>query len=121
MLNLKEISAVIIQTNYTLSIAKGELEKYLSNTSIDLEERWLVFCTAPTAIKNREDYVHTFKWENEHGVIDWYDDFYIAKHETVYMDELVDFMVENDFTQEQLIDMKEEVLECNLHSFEMDW
>ena len=89
MFNLKQISTTIIQVNHMLSIAKKDLNTYLADKSISLDERWKVFCNAPAAIKNHKTWIAHFEWEKKYGELPWFDNFHCERYSLVEMEQVV--------------------------------
>jgi len=95
---------------------------YIKNEHINLDERWTVFKAAPGSLQVHDTSVCHFAWEQTHGEISWYDDFYKDKYALVNMVEIVEHMEEEDkYSIAQVDDMKAEILSKNLGSFEYDW
>ena len=101
---------------------------FIKCESVSLDERWEVFENAPNSLKNTECYIVHFEWESKYGEISWYDDFYKDKYALVEMVQVVESMTEEDYqtkapryTEEQINDMKQEILSRNLGSFTNDW
>jgi len=122
MLNEKEMSAVIINFNHTLSVGKANLATYIRDKNISLDDRWKMFCKAPMQMRNTDSYIVTFNWEKKYHEISWYDSFGYDRYATVDMEDVITAMWENEENnEEELKDMKEEILEKNLGSFIYDW
>lgn len=128
MTMLDEISAFKNDSNPL----KEKYLNYIQDKSIDLEERWEVFCKAPTDWKEKDSYIVHFQVEKalkaNGGEISWYDDFYIEKNETIHLMNVIERLEEETETFEELgwnseliKQFKEEVLEKNLASFDYDW
>jgi len=119
---MKDITTVILHINHVLSIGKKELQTYLTDKTNPLDDRWLVFCKAPISLKNTGSWIVTFDWEKEYGEIDWFEDYYCYKYQSIIMEDLIVSMEEAEEPNLKATkDMKEESLSKNLHSFVMDW
>lgn len=105
---------------------------YIANKDISLEDRWEVFVEAPDEWKNTLNFQYHFKVERKlkDSEISWYDDFNYEKRETVDTSDLVeavlekinpDDWVDGDWDLALLDELKEEILEANLKSFDYDW
>jgi hypothetical protein len=110
---------------------KSLLETLLKNKEIPLEQRWELFLRAPDAFKNTHPWI-IHPEEDIPGLteITWFDDYY-DKHETVVLSDWVE-RIEMDHGHKpndaymqskykHLDDIKEWILERNLHSFILDW
>lgn len=65
--------------------------EFITLKEIPLAERWAVFEIAPISWKNTSCYIVHFEIEKElDGEIDWFDDFYFERRETVDMIGLVE-------------------------------
>lgn len=109
-------------------LAEGSRKDFgdlIKDKSVPLDERWELFCRAPDSIKLHDRWIHEFKWEEKHQAISWYDDFYMDRHQTVDMQAIIEIMEENEsgteYSEEMILDMKEEILDKNLGSFCNDW
>jgi len=121
MLNEKEMSAVIINVNHTISVGKAQLATYITDKNISLDDRWNMFCKSPMQMRNQEPYIITFKWENKYKEIQWYEWFSTDRYATIDMETIIEHMFDYEHSDEQIEDMKEEILEKNLGSFIYDW
>lgn len=104
----------------------------LTDKEISLEERWEFFKNAPSNFKKHGGYAPCLiTLDNKDTNLSWYDDFYIERHETV---DIVDIVVRLElqdgegqvFTyfenNPEAIDLlKEEILRLNIGSFTYDW
>ncbi len=117
---------------------KDAVELIIFDKKLPLDQRWEFWLKVPEDAKNNKGWIEHFRWEQQlpGRRVSWYDEFYIDRHQTVIMEEIVDRVEENiayaaqnpddvsireTWTQEMLDDFKEEILEKNLYSFVMDW
>lgn len=100
---------------------------YIADQNVPLDDRWAVFCAAPSDWKVHEGYIQHFDAEKlaPGGEISWYDDFFIEKYQTV---DMVDWLSDirycgngEDWTDEAINAFKDEVMQLNLGSFKFDW
>lgn len=109
---------------------KHRFIEYIQDKTIPMLTRWEVFLEAPNDWKNHESYIKRFQIERKlkGKEISWYDDFYIEKHETVHMENVIERLEEDleDFekkgwNKDLIAELKEEILQKNLGSFNYDW
>jgi hypothetical protein len=111
----------------------------IKDKTIPLNDRWDLWRGAPSDLKAHDSCVVHFDIEDKVGEISWYDDFYIERHETVDMFDLIERIREDvkygamDYAytkritkkfvecSELLDEWREEILQMNLESFEFDW
>ena len=99
---------------------------YINNKDIPLNDRWEVFKEAPADWKNRYYWLCQFKVENKLSrEISWSDDFYIDKHQTVDMVNIIERLEDDPtrffnkgWTKELIEEFKEDILQGNIGSFE---
>lgn len=142
----QRVKDAVEQMRETVKAVKSDFEVFIVDKSIPLDERFDVWLSAPTELKNHQSWIVHFKCLHDDAV--GYDGFvYNAeRHETVQIDELFDCIKESYaeylegepdgtcdwslrwyknkqkvFENFNLSDLKEEVLEMNLGSFEYDW
>ena len=122
-MSIAKLTNDICQVTGSINSIKADFAAYIRDKDIPLEERWKFFEKAPNFIKEQDSYIHTFKWEQKHGELVWYDDFYCDRYQVVDMDMIIDSMLDRDekYTKEMVEDMKEEILSENLGSFINDW
>lgn len=116
--------------DYKNCAIKQRFVEYIADKTISVENRWEIFLEAPSDWKNHKLYVEKFQIEKKLKIkeIFWHDDFYIEKNETVYMGNIIERLEENleDFesngwSKELIEELKEEILQKNLDSFNYDW
>jgi hypothetical protein len=116
--------------DYKNCAIKNRFIEYIQDKTIPMENRWEVFLEAPSDWKNHESYIQHFDVEKKliSREISWYDDFYIEKNETVHMENVIERLEEDleDFekhgwTKDLISELKEEILQTNLGSFNYDW
>lgn len=94
---------------------------YIQDKSIPLEDRWEIFGKVPQELKEHKIWIVHFPSEKKFGEICWYDDFYVERHETVNLIDLVRSINRNKWSQERIDAFKEDILQMNLGSFINDW
>lgn len=111
----------------------GRYVEYIKDKTIPLEERWEVFVEAPNEWKNNETWAVDFESEKllKTGNICWHSDFYIERHEIIYvvdfvLDRLPEYLeTDNYYGKDEIKTIadafKEEVIQKNLGSFVLDW
>lgn len=112
-----------------VSQLKPEFEEYIKNSAVSLDERWGVFKGAPKFLRNEEPWIQHLKVGTKE--ISWYDDFYYERHQDVDMVEVIESLEEqldptsynhtDEFTQDDINNLKEDILSKNMGSFNLDW
>lgn len=110
---------ILLQAQY-----KGELREWVKDKSIPLEERWSTFIKSKLG-EHRTSY-EEFEWIDSDN---YYDDYHIERHETVYIDKLYEQGITPRYrtnqaelnTEEKQQEFKEDVLNKFIYSFKMDW
>lgn len=110
------IDSEIEKLDGQVKLMKSRFERLIAETSIPLETRWRLFCDSPDYLKNHKTWIVDIRLHGEE--IHWYDDFYINRHQTVDMKDIVEHLEEID---QDLAAFKEEILAKNLGSFVYDW
>jgi hypothetical protein len=114
---------------------KDEFTWYISNKEIPLEERWEFFLNAPEWLKNTTTYIYHFKClekytTGKYGNENFYEDeIYqcVDKHETPTVGCILESIDDNKeieeskFSDQDIIDLKEEFLENNIGAITFDW
>lgn len=104
-----------------------EYKKFITDKDIPLEKRWNTFKNAPYNWKYHDSYLVHFAIERIiNRKITWYDDFYIERHQTVDMCDVIEYIQESDRPicvdlAAHIDEFKEEILSINLGSFIYDW
>lgn len=117
---------------------KSQYLSIINNKSIDLDIRWETFVEAAHEFKNHEGFVQHFvvldqKFKN----FSWYDDMDLDRYQTMSGENIISRIEDSlddhkdgyenslskQFTDnpEWLSELKEEILQKNLGSFENDW
>ena len=91
---------------------------YLKNKNLPLESRWNLFVENKNLFPVHEWVLH-FK-ELDSNNIEYYDDFGYEKHQNVPLDELV-YLTDDGWTDVNLDNLKEEILETGYSAFIFDW
>ncbi len=99
-----------------------DLKEFCQDTSIATEVRWRVFCQDPVGAKHHEQRsIHPEEdvsfWNSEY--FSWYDDFYVHRYETITAERVIKSMEE--YTDEQILEVKEWFLQKFIWSFTNDW
>ena len=120
----KDTPQKIAETITLIQNLKNSIEDRVKETVRDknfpLEDRWNLFTTSEMGC--REPFQEDFKTVDNlfGGELSWYDDFYIEGHETLEITRMIKTL-EDKFSKEQVDDVKEEILEKFIYSFELDW
>ena len=125
-MNLKQ--KLDIYLSDTLSL-KQELEQYITDKSVSLEDRWDLWISAPSTLKIVEPWIVHFKSLPEHFIM--YDgELHAERYQTIYTYEIIDKLEEGDWNSVEQVSIpydididavKEEILSHNLGSFVYDW
>lgn len=99
---------------------RNRVQGFVQDLSKPLDERWDLFCAV--GMGSHSSYYVDFKALDEfHGKISWYDDYYLERYSTMKMDRLVRCFREKNPPEELIVQLKEEILEKFIWSFENDW
>lgn len=106
----------------------AEYSRYITDKSIPLWDRWETYMNAPDGMKYKKDYIVKFNHEilkqlyKGHsryitinicaGIVD------IVHNGIIYLDNLY---VDGEFSDQDVMDAMEELLECNISTFINDW
>jgi hypothetical protein len=113
--------------------ARPALMEYLKDKTQPLAERWEMYLKTPKdMLKEYDGTSPCNRWEVKYGEICWYNDFYIDRHQTRDMKEIVETMEEMldpdsyddnrlNLTRESIDEYKEEILENGISTFTHDW
>lgn len=107
---------------------KKDFAKFVKDKSLPLDERWGLFVEYGRIYGGEGSWVQHFKVEQKlkHKEICWYDDFYVERRQTVELPQIIESIEENlcedsDWTEELVVEFKEEILDKNMYSFTYDW
>lgn len=142
----QRVKAAVDQMRETVKAVKHDFETFIVDKSTPLDERWSVWESAPSELKNHQSWIVHFK--NLHDDAIAYDGVirHTERHETVHIEDLFE-SIEESFEEYQegepsgtdawrtrwyknkhkvfenfdMNALKEEILEMNLASFEYDW
>lgn len=110
----------------TKKLITDELVAYFKNNDIPLEERWEAYKYAID--KNVFNEINSWSYEVKvrafaHNNLSWYDDFNIERYQTITFPEVVDMIddYDIDFSEEDIIELKEEFLQTGNSGFCNDW
>lgn len=111
------------QLRHDADTLKEEVLKKITNKEIPLEERYKFWVDLPDILKNDEPWLQDLTLRGER--IEWFSELYYKKYQRVSVVDLVHYVEhesdEGQFTEEDVIDLKEQVLSRNLRSFRLDW
>lgn len=123
-----------IETQKTIedfNSAKEAMEKIyldtIENLLLPIDERWIFFKEWGKYFGEFEGWVHRFEVEKKlkNKRIDWFEEFYIRRSQTIELTEIIDRIEENleysEWTDDLVTEFKEEILKHNLYSFRFDW
>lgn len=114
----------------------NDYQQFITMKDIPLAERWAVFTIAPISWKNTSSWIVDFQIEKElDSEIDWFDDFYFERRETIDTVKFVERlqwelnydgapserMKRQGWTKELIEKFMEEIMQKNLGSFDLDW
>ena len=112
---------------------KKQYLKYIQDRKLPLNDRWDVFVAAPIDIKEEEPWIQEFDIEKKVGKFPWFD-WGRERNETVDVSDFINnidfednigisdlYGLDRQFTIESLNEFKEEVLQKNIGSFNLDW
>lgn len=128
---MNDIQNLITETIGLLDVIKSrkaDILAFFANEEIPLETRWDLFVKAPEILVNRSPWVMRYDALDEAfgGEVVWYDDFYVERHETVCMVDLLthDTLVENSYFKDNpdnINALKEEILSTGIRTWVYDW
>lgn len=113
---------------------KPVFEQWITNLEVPLSTRWGLWVAAPVSLKNKKPWIQHLSFGKVE--ISWFDSpVYADRRMEVVLDEVVSSIENNEdeeefwfaegLTKEQfdyyLNQLKEDILEKNLYSFENDW
>lgn len=106
---------------------KKQYLKYIQDQKLPLNDRWDVFVSAPIDLKEEEPWIQKFDIEDKTGEFPWFD-WGRNRNETVNVSDFINnigisdlYGLDRQFTVELLNEFKEEVLQKNIGSFDLDW
>jgi len=139
-----EVEEFIEQYKVAIAAASEKFKATIKDKSIPLEDRWGLFLKAPDYLIDHDFWTAGLKTldESDNGHFSYYDNWYVERHETVHViDKVSDLESDLKYFKEnpgtavhikkwkmffyenpsKLDELKEEILEKNLGSFEYDW
>jgi hypothetical protein len=135
--SIDSLNEFIEEFQIAVRVAKDNFKTVIKDKSIPLKERWELFVKAPTELREKDNWIQSFKALDEAlgSQVSWYDDFNRERHETVYLLDIVsdlEYLIKDCelcskrfevfVNKPELLDQyKEEILEKNIESFEYDW
>jgi hypothetical protein len=105
---------------------------YITDKSVPLMDRWEVYVRAPDELKEHDDYIVEFDSPFLQSLFDVADGC-LGRHDTIYIhdkichiiyDGIIDLYgndLQYEYTEADVHEAMEELLECNLLSFINDW
>lgn len=101
-----------------------EIKKYIQDKNYSLKDRWALFVEI-----NKIKFIIIFDGlyfspQSIKKEINWYDDFYLERNQTqslVNFIEIIEEDISKDFTKEEILLLKEEILQNGYTHFLMDW
>lgn len=127
-----------IEINSLLNIKdriQDHISEYLKSDKNTLDEKWDLFSTLDSSLFKEHGWIIHLPELDKHRIC-WYNDFYIERHKTVDLVDIVFNIEENRAWYEELgnepeeddktrlIDLeqlKKEILECGYRTFVFDW
>lgn len=113
---------------------KKQYLKYIQNKDLPIDDRWEIFKAAPLEFKENEPWIQSFDIEDKIGAFPWFELWGSNRNETINLIEFIDgiefddetglsdlFGIDEQFSVELLNEFKEEILQKNLVSFDLDW
>lgn len=105
---------------------RESVKRFITDKKNPFEDRLEIYLTTPAGLRGYEQWIlHLDEFEDVHGEINWFDDFYCERHQEV---ELRDCMKEKenhsgtqDWSDEKYRAFQEAVLNKGVHSFTLDW
>lgn len=119
-----------------IDLFKSDFKEYVQDKSIDLENRWELFLMGGHLFAEEETYIQHFKCLNDDVICFDSPPFYPDRGRTIFcrdvVDTLIEFKEENNYERVSLSckecvenlnldELKEEILEKFLWSFNFDW
>ena len=107
--------------NYDREYLVGELIDFFKDNSVSLEERWNLFKKSSNLLP---EYFYTVDLpEIEKNDLNYYDDFYYDRYQTVDMVDLLEKIEDypEKFTKINVEALKEQILHSGYGSFKFDW
>lgn len=117
--NIDEMYDAILKFRVLEKELHDYIFKYINNKAIPLEDRWKLFVDNKNLFPTKSWLMH-FK-EFDKNDINYYDDFGYERREIVDVTEMVEMCDEGDWTEVNLDDLKEEILESGYSKFKFDW
>lgn len=109
-----------------LELLRRDVQAYITDKQNSFEDRLAVYLDTPTGLKSSAPWIlHLEEFEDVHGEINWFDDFYCSRHEDVdltnFMRDKSDYSTTEEWTDEKFRAFQEAVLNEGVHSFNLDW
>jgi hypothetical protein len=105
---------------------KKEFAAYIADTSVPLDERWEVFMSAPSDLREHSRWIERFEGLPDDDFIGYGGPVWVERHQTVDISDILSVLegqedYDFDFSAVDVTAFKEDVLKRNLYSFEYDW
>lgn len=105
---------------------KGLLESYIKDKNVPLEDRWEVYSTLPAHYFDESRWVMDYDFAGTDIV--WHDDLYMEKYETVdnlviieRIENKLEYEKLNGGTEEDILQLKEDMLQSGIRRWTYDW
>lgn len=102
---------------------KYSVQSYLSDESIDIDERWEVFVNVPDGLLDVAAFkLYLHEYVDVYGPLDFMNDFYYKRGEIVYYEDVVEALLDSKYHNvEQIRKFKEAALNTGYLGFVNDW
>ena len=96
---------------------------YITDTTIDLTERWETYLEAPHDFLEHRHWIVVFNSERllDGGSINWYEDFGVMRCQVVDIKSFINQLCDKGIDDSVVHSFKEEILHDGLGSFVYDW
>ena len=109
-----------------MSRMKKDVQDFVRNKSNSFEDRLEIFTNTPSTLQEHDSWILTLdEFEHAHGEINWFDDFYLSRHQDI---DLTDYVRNKDdhagtaeWSDEKFRAFQEAILDKGVHSFTLDW
>ncbi len=109
--------------------AKPLIKVYIQNKANPLDERWIVYSTAPSYMFDKSGYYPDYTF-NDNEIV-WYDDHHIDRYQTAdnvkiigrYEEKMVEgsYDYDSSISKEMIDDLKEQMLQSGYRTWVNDW
>ena len=127
---IKYLSDLVEQQKAAVKAASDKLKpafiEYIKDRTVDLNTRWDFWLAAPVEMKQTGGWVEHLNFDGDE--ISWFDGpLYKERGSIVSMPDLIEILEDyagyepEKYPQEAIEQLKEDILEQNLHDFTNDW